>query len=88
LAINLSIGLFRSKPPKDFPEDLLPFWKKKINGNAFAINPIGYFLKPYSTLLSWERVSWKGMEKDIGKIDWQVCVHALRRNIRGLDHFF
>ena len=70
LGINLYLGV-TSKPPSWMPKDLLPWFNKKLFGNAYAANPVGYMLKPSSPILSWEFMTWTRIINMIDTVDFQ-----------------
>ena len=52
------------------PDDLIPWFDKKLRGNAFALNPLAYLLKPSSPILSWDYMTWERIGKMIDGIEW------------------
>ena len=69
---NVLLGIITIKrgPGGNLPEECHEAFWTKLRGNAFAINPIGYLLKPSSPVLSWERMSWARIEEDINSVDF------------------
>lgn len=72
-AYNVLLGLLTIQrgPGGDLPEECHAAFWTKLRGNAFAVNPIGYLLKPSSPVLSWERMSWARIEQDINEADFE-----------------
>lgn len=66
---NIFLGI-TSKPPAFIPEDIHKFFWKKLRGNALAFNPVGYLLKPFSPMLSWEYMNWARIDELTETIDW------------------